>query len=138
MAAVCGHLWVALWLCLIGHIATFELEEQDWEYLGSDVVSLHRLKGLAHRFQHQTVKVQHDHRLRTPRDSPGHYENFKAINEWNKGTIKYSKTTNHSSLEWNSMAKAIFADLKNCLDIAKCILQKQQIVRFSRFVRLVD
>ncbi|XP_047670481.1 uncharacterized protein LOC125141367 isoform X1 [Tachysurus fulvidraco] len=126
MAAVCGHLWVALWLCLIGHIATFELEEQDWEYLGSDVVSLHRLKGLAHRFQHQTVKVQHDHRLRTPRDSPGHYENFKAINEWNKGTIKYSKTTNHSSLEWNSMAKAIFADLKNCLDIAKCILQKQQ------------
>ncbi|KAI5094374.1 hypothetical protein C0J45_16098 [Silurus meridionalis] len=108
MAVGCGHLWTVILLCLIGQTAAFgELDERDWEYLGSDVASLHRLKGLANRFKHQPIRVQHDYKLRTPRESDGYYEALQRHSKWNnrnKGSISYSEPTN------NPRSSAILAE----------------------------
>ncbi|KAF7694340.1 hypothetical protein HF521_008093 [Silurus meridionalis] len=109
MAVGCGHLWTVILLCLIGQTAAFgELDERDWEYLGSDVASLHRLKGLANRFKHQPIRVQHDYKLRTPRESDGYYEALQRHSKWNnrnKGSISYSEPTNNPRVEWYNMLK---------------------------------
>ncbi|XP_076866489.1 uncharacterized protein LOC143517645 isoform X2 [Brachyhypopomus gauderio] len=114
MAVTQCFLWVVLLICVIGPTAEFELDERDWEDLGSDLASLHRLKGLAQHITHHPITAEGgDHR--------------HEVHRW-KEKIRDSGLARDTSLKCSDelMKMETFTHLQQCSDFAVCILHKQQ------------
>ncbi|XP_076866590.1 uncharacterized protein LOC143517713 [Brachyhypopomus gauderio] len=92
MAVAQGLLWVAL--LLICTTAELELDERDWEHLGSDLASLHRLKGLAHHIR--------------PVGGDRHY----VLLSWTKGSLSVLSPAHYHST-WRKKLQDLNNFLKN-------------------------
>ncbi|KAL0974112.1 hypothetical protein UPYG_G00215500 [Umbra pygmaea] len=114
-----GALPGILLLCLLGITIEFELQENDWDELRSDVADLHRLKGLPDQMTHRSTqpKIIHDyidislHGTRTKR-----FSNYRA--------------------DFEKKPMALFDSFKGCHNFTACVLQMDS--DFDRFLNEID